>query len=367
MGELLRQVVVTLETVTPLFLGGANPRGEPELRPASFRGALRFWFRALLGGVLGDNPKKVFEWESKIFGDTTHASPLAITIKGPPKLQVVGYSQLVQNKSGLAYLLFSARRIKKGESERKAIEQNTSFDLVLRLRNPQDQEALEASLAALWLLTHLGGLGSRSRRGAGNLQVKQVQGANAEGLPSLVVEAQTPEGLCKELSQGLSQLRQWAVKKFQESSTANVNNPSLFDVLHPQVCNVWVVNKEFNDWQEALNQFGETMRRFRRSQDYIQRAVFGLPIVFQHRNHTLEGSEHVRRASPLIVRVVRLKSGKCALVLTLFSSQFLPPNEKLRLRDRQKEIPLPQPMGIIEEFLTSISQESELLGVSFHE
>jgi hypothetical protein len=46
--------VLCLETITPLFLTGADPRGEPELRAASIRGALRFWLRALLGGVIGD-------------------------------------------------------------------------------------------------------------------------------------------------------------------------------------------------------------------------------------------------------------------------------------------------------------------------
>ena len=38
MGE-VRSMRVTLETVTPLFLGGAEARGVPELRPPSFRGA----------------------------------------------------------------------------------------------------------------------------------------------------------------------------------------------------------------------------------------------------------------------------------------------------------------------------------------
>ncbi|WP_448575939.1 type III-B CRISPR module RAMP protein Cmr1, partial [Thermomicrobium sp.] len=42
-----------LETLTPLFLGGADPRGDPELRASSVRGALRFWLRALLGGCYG--------------------------------------------------------------------------------------------------------------------------------------------------------------------------------------------------------------------------------------------------------------------------------------------------------------------------
>jgi CRISPR type III-B/RAMP module RAMP protein Cmr1 len=34
------KVLLTLETVTPLFLGGAEQ--QPELRPASVRGALRY-------------------------------------------------------------------------------------------------------------------------------------------------------------------------------------------------------------------------------------------------------------------------------------------------------------------------------------
>jgi len=42
-------LTITLETVTPLFLGGADPRGAPELRPPAFRGAMRYWLRAALG------------------------------------------------------------------------------------------------------------------------------------------------------------------------------------------------------------------------------------------------------------------------------------------------------------------------------
>jgi CRISPR-associated protein Cmr1 len=49
--EECRTLAVTLETVTPLFLGGADPRGAPELRPPPFRGAMRYWLRAALGGL----------------------------------------------------------------------------------------------------------------------------------------------------------------------------------------------------------------------------------------------------------------------------------------------------------------------------
>ena len=41
----IQKVTVKLESVAPLFLGGAEPHSEPELRPPAFRGELRYWLR----------------------------------------------------------------------------------------------------------------------------------------------------------------------------------------------------------------------------------------------------------------------------------------------------------------------------------
>lgn len=46
----LRFLDLELQTVTPLMTGGAFYQAE--LRPPSFRGVMRYWLRALLGGVL---------------------------------------------------------------------------------------------------------------------------------------------------------------------------------------------------------------------------------------------------------------------------------------------------------------------------
>ena len=43
----LRVVSATFRVVTPLFLGGAEPAKDCELRPASIKGAMVFWWRAL--------------------------------------------------------------------------------------------------------------------------------------------------------------------------------------------------------------------------------------------------------------------------------------------------------------------------------
>lgn len=54
------------EVVTPLFLGGADPK-KAELRAAPIKGALRFWWRALHGS---DNIEAMKNNEDKIFGST---------------------------------------------------------------------------------------------------------------------------------------------------------------------------------------------------------------------------------------------------------------------------------------------------------
>lgn len=50
MMELVNKMSLQLETITPLWMGGAA--FQPEFRPPSFRGLLRYWLRALLGCAL---------------------------------------------------------------------------------------------------------------------------------------------------------------------------------------------------------------------------------------------------------------------------------------------------------------------------
>lgn len=366
---------VTLETVTPLFLGGSDPRGKPELRAPSLRGVLRFWLRALLGGVLGDNPKEVFQRESQVFGSTEHASP--VIVRMPHSLKIPSPVQLTQNRPGLAYLFFSARSFK-NQPGRHAIPNGFKFTCTLQQRpGTPDPNTLPAAAAALWLLTHLGGLGMRARRGGGNLQVVTADWSDPS-LPPLVPEAGTARKLQEALKNGLQQLREWAGKTFNGSLHPSFPNPPSFDILHPDWCDIAVVDREFNDWAEALDKFGQVMQSFRNRHDPdyknikavlqsggsvppIKRAAFGLPIVFYFRSLNqraiLEGEEHDRRASPLIVRVTKLQNGKCVLVLTCFHSLLLPRGERLQLRrDGQKFPGVPPSEDLLSQFWNQLKQ-----------
>jgi len=338
---------------------------------------LRFWFRALLGGVLGDRPDEIFKRESEVFGSTDHASPVVVRVSHQ-NLRSIGYSQL-QNHPGIAYLFFGARQTR-SEPERKAIANGCQFLCTFHLRaEVQNPKALQAAAAALWLLTNLGGLGMRARRGGGNLRVFSTDW-NDPSLPPFVIHAQTAEQLQKVLQDELCLLREWAAETFNGSLSPTFQTSPAFDVLHPDWCTIAVVNREFANWSDALNEFGQAMQQFRsrRQPDYgnvkavlqgrhhllpVQRAAFGLPIVFYFRSlnderATLEGEEHDRRASPLLVRVTKLANGKCVLVLTRFSSPLLPAGERLQLRHRNRQIRTDQPNDtLLKDFLNHLNQK----------
>ena len=48
----MQEVTFDVQTVTPLFLAGAD-QATAELRAPSFRGEMRYWLRALVGGLVG--------------------------------------------------------------------------------------------------------------------------------------------------------------------------------------------------------------------------------------------------------------------------------------------------------------------------
>lgn len=380
----MQQLSLRLEAVTPLFLGGADPRGAPELRAASVRGALHYWLRALLGGVLGDrNLDDLRKAEAAVFGSTDAASPVVVRIQSQA-IRTIPFSQLAQGdqgkrayqKPGIAYLFFAARQTKQ-EPERSAIRAGTSFQLILSERAGISAEtALHRAYAALWLLTHLGGLGARARRGAGGVQATQVQ-EQLKDLPQLIVQATSPEQLQKELMDGLQKLR----SIISSQGSAKVSNPSAFDILHPDVCKIWVLDRTFDSWVEALDAIGQAMQQFRnrREPDYsniksavqgapltqpVERGAFGLPIIFYYRSlgglkGTLKCSNHDRRASPLVIRVVRLANNQFALVLTQFYAELLPPSERLLLERSHggtTTTGLPD-LGLIDAFLKDLDQK----------
>jgi len=73
----MEKIVFTCESVTPIFMYGADGT-TPELRPASIKGVMRFWWRAINGNL---PLKELKEKEDEIFGSTEKKSSFSIKIR----------------------------------------------------------------------------------------------------------------------------------------------------------------------------------------------------------------------------------------------------------------------------------------------
>src|SRR5437868_5871653 len=80
----MQTVTFDVETLTPLFLAGVD-QTKAELRAPSFRGLMRYWLRALVGGAEGTDARgleKVMKAETAIFGATDTGSTVAVKVSG---------------------------------------------------------------------------------------------------------------------------------------------------------------------------------------------------------------------------------------------------------------------------------------------
>ena len=260
-----------IEIITPLFIGGSNPREQPELRAASFRGALRFWLRALLGSVLGNKPAEIFKHESEVFGSTDHASPVVVRLQARQKLKWDEYNPLLHKPDHEVKFSF------------KGFVPNQSFEIHLLGRN---QKALEQAKKALQLLCYLGGLGRRSRRGFGSLQI--IDG-------ELALTAKDINELANALKQKLDSIL--------PSSFVTLSDVPRFPILHEKWAQIKVCSQEFSSWKEAIK--------------------FVMEKAHKHKNPAL-GFANPRQASPVHVHVTKLLTNKYVLVLTTMLSELNP-------------------------------------------
>jgi CRISPR-associated protein Cmr1 len=366
-------VTLQCETVTPLFLGGADPRGAPELRPPSLRGALRFWFRALLADP---NLAILREHEACVFGSQQHASPLRIRMsfdQSPPVQQwdpprwPPGSSGTGGKVNGLVYLGF-AFRAPQGQQARRAIDAGWRFQVHLSACH---EDVLRQALAAVWALLNIGGLGSRTRRGFGTIRIVKPPVAAPTGVPALVSAARTPQELAAQLADGLRVARQ--------ALRANTSNTPLdYPALAPQRIKATVLGHTWPSWHAALADIGQLMAQFRQGlsptmRDLLgsspappyARAGFGLPIVYYdpatHQSLTLEATTISRRASPLWIRPLSLATGQYAVVLWLSRAPFWPHDSRLQYRLGKKTPTLPDDVSLngVEQFIATCTKQRQ--------
>ncbi|WP_315783314.1 MULTISPECIES: RAMP superfamily CRISPR-associated protein [unclassified Bradyrhizobium] len=307
-----RSLTAEFEVLTPLFLGGAD-QSRAELRPPSFRGLLRFWYRAA--------DPAFRSWEPRLFGgigegEGQGAVLLRITSRRPPQLVEWGsfradrfkQGQGRDTRNGLVYLGFPFQMKDGG---RRAIATGHRFELRCLLRHAQgasDNEHVQMQrrlAAAVWLLAHFGGAGSRSRRGFGSLALRNWSDAGGDWLEldrlPLVSEAASVQDARARLDRGLATIREWFGPWEQpDHAGQSPQHPHLGPSFRHALLDI-----SQTDWAQALAGIGGFMQKFRlrRAPDYQsvkdhllaktgqggsllsaapERATFGLPLTFRY-------------------------------------------------------------------------------------
>jgi CRISPR-associated protein Cmr1 len=358
-------ITFDLETVTPLFLAGANQK-TAELRPPAFRGALRYWFRAIAASITTTEYAK--EWEKEVFGSTEAGGTVIIRVKAE---KTTSSCLLEPNDelSGLSYLFFSLYEDKKGDF-RGCFPPECQFQLTLqtRLSTPKAQQCFQLAIGAMWMLVYLGGVGSRSNRGAGNLKVtKEPKPSKLEQI-KFIIQATNLNQLSSEISAGVE-----AVKKLYRdiigSENISLTAPTDFDIIEPQTAKAYLWQSPYVEeneyWDNLLDSLGKNYQQFRRrykdasQDDYpqvkewlrsrgqegvttIKRAAFGLPIQFyftslpkNQNKASLEATGGINRsASPLHFKVMMMNNEELAILILHFQTNLLPNNSKLRLTSK---------------------------------
>ncbi len=318
-----------VRTLTPLFLAGADLTGA-ELRAPTLRGLLRYWLRALVGGLLGtDEPglESTRQTESAIFGNIGISSAITLQVSGATQRprefseKLPGRHGEKQPGTGRGYLLWSMTKRGRQGNFRPArwyYPAGTGFQVILSARELFSQQLKQAA-AAFWLLTHLGGIGSRSRRCAGSIEASvQADSVLLTDLPSLpFARAEDSQALKQQLEHGIDSARKLIALEPRPVQGAR------FDALASGVCRIWILHdgQPWHSAERALQATGEHLQAYRSCLSIEQRKIFGLPLA--------NSTPGTRRASPLHLRITRLRGSRYVCVAVLFKTL----SEDVRARD----------------------------------
>ncbi len=367
-GNTTKTITFNCETVTPVFLAGADGR-TPELRPPSIKGMMRFWWRALHGHMTIENLKKE---EAKIFGTSDEKigrSKFSIRVNKQlinndivkslweeipfeERTSKIGNKYKVPKKyEGISYLLYSIFMV----NERPYIKSGTLFSIQVSLYN---DEILQELINSVYVLAFFGGLGSRNRRGAGSFRLRQIISDKDEHYQKML-----------DTNNILS------VKDLEKYIKSNIN-----PMINSCFCSSYSVLKNSkiyildpkNNWKDALEIIGEPFLSFRKTNKarVSDTPNFGFPVVHKNYPKITMGAGHTndkgnvvdfieRRASPLIFKVIKTNDMTYFPVIIWLNSELAPSNYNI-MSKYGHNVKRPNEK-IITEFLTTIPKKLEVI------
>lgn len=416
-----------LRFVTPAFIGGATPRyadRDLPVRPSAIRGALRHWLRLALTTVLGGAGNQdrraalrdLRYLEAELFGAVGFgdggAQASRVLIQPPQGGKVVPV-KAPNHGTGLRYLgygLFDAKDVEQKPPTAVFTGEDEPVRLAvgLRFRSADSDERRKAMWdalgAALYLWGTMGGLGARTRRGWGAVELRFAADGEPTGEHRWAQLLKAPASAnSREVARTLGQGIRFALTLVARyARVMRVQLPDFPEAL-PEVRGVGglqevaVMEGVYPTGDRALDAAGQAFRDFRNTlsrgsrgqgplPDYgvvkgllthgprgaapiagIDRAAFGLPLRVVYRSlggrtltvypqppRGLRFSGRVdRMPSGLLFRPTRLKDRQVVVMLLDFDKGRAPLGGcTLRLQSGRDEAPgaAPSP-GLVQQFI----------------
>ena len=224
----MNKIIFECETITPMFMHGADGK-TPELRPASIKGVMRFWWRAINGNLSLEELKKQ---EGEIFGSTEKKSKLIIYPIEIIKEEDYKISLTPHHKQG--YCLENHKEKKCFFRNNNCMKANKKigklyiFKIKMLLKNNPylNREELIDLFKVAFIL---GGFGQRSRRGFGSIRINKID--ENEVLTSL-----------EEITNFIN-----TISKFQNSA-----------IKYPYIKVIDKIGKQYYSFKKLLETIGES-------------------------------------------------------------------------------------------------------------
>lgn len=330
----------TLELVTPAFLAGADQKAHDcDLRPATLRGLLRWWWRTMHAGFLDVGTLR--KLEAAIWGDTKRGGAVTVRVRHlaetrgkalqfdkQEQARASGLVRPPNNKTtqGLWYHSFGMDDTKTVDGRKTRFQRHyrpagetwrvelTARDVAFggaggSQRKMSAEQVLAQAKAALWLLCAYGGVGSKSRKGFGSF--RSVGYTDFDG--------------CRRT--GLALRKHLGVH--QPFAQERAHSPA----LEQRVFRRGPFRLPWTDEWFAVDQVGFAMQAFAQGRKHDPaKYALGLPrnvkVTGQVASELIprdsKGQPIVRHASPIHIHFDRGQDGGLTLEIVAFIARYLP-------------------------------------------
>lgn len=337
-----------------MFCAGSDNENGAELRPSSFKGVLRFWWRALHhtthpnlrdaeGRLFGASDQDI--GQSKVLLKLEHET--IRTLENGSELQYPENDRKVgEGARYLGYGVMEAFGRKGGNLTRACLQAPFEFKARLLFKPKATTDQIEEVVQSLKALGLLGSMGSKSRKGYGSLTLTRLSGCGEEWSAP-----QSRADYARELSTLLNQAGRGPepdLTGFSEESRVLILSGRRLEPLRL----LDIMGKEqvrYRSWGHNGKVLGHSREElFKDDHDLMKkplkdrkthpsRVAFGLPHNYGHgaepRNTgDVAASGYDRRASPLFYHIHQASEDAEALGAALFlPSRFLPPGTKIQV------------------------------------